>query len=160
MDIITLVAEGLRVVLGFLNLLFVPGFVLSLVLFPRFTDMGVIQRLAYSTVLSISSVISLVLFMDVVLGVDTTPQNISLGIGIFSALMLLIWLCEIWYLSSTLPARVHEKVSGRYLSFRKQVSRIINARRDRFTPTALTRVSGTRASHRTGTMSSIHISSM
>ncbi len=140
MDSITLVAEGLRVVLGFLNLLFVPGFVLSLVLFPRFTDMGVIQRLAYSTVLSISSVISLVLFMDVVLGVDTTPQNISLGLGMFSALMLLVWLCEIWYLSSTLPARVHEKVSGRYLSFRKYVSRIINARRDRFTPTALTRV--------------------
>jgi hypothetical protein len=140
MDILILIGEGLRVLVGFLNLLFIPGFVISLALFPRFTDMGLIQRLAYSTVLSISSVISLVLFMDVVLGVDTTPQNISFGIGVFSASLLVIWLCEIWYLSSSLPAKVHRKFSGGYQVFQRYFSRMINSRRDRFTKTAMTTV--------------------
>jgi len=140
MDTVPLIIEGLRIVLGFLNLLFVPGFVLSLALYPRFTDLGLIQRLAYSTVLSISSVISLVLFMDVVLGVDTTSQHISFGLGVFTASLLVIWLCEIWYLSSSLPAKVHRKFSGSYQGLQNFFSRIINSRRDRFTVTAMTRV--------------------
>ncbi len=140
MDTVTLIGEGVRIALGFLNLLLVPGLVLSLVLYPRFTDMGLIQRLAYSTVLSISSVISLVLFMDVVLGIDTTPRNISIVLGVFSASMLLIWLCEIWYLSSSLPARLHTKVAVRYQAFERYLSRIVNSRKDRFAVTSMTRV--------------------
>jgi hypothetical protein len=140
MDIVTIIIEGSRVGFGFLNLLFVPGFVLSLVLFPRLTDLGVIQRLAYSTVLSIGSVIALVLFMDVVLGVDTTPRNISFGLGVFSASLLLIWICEIWYLSTNLPARLHRRFSAGYRAFQRYFSRSINSRRDRFTQTVMTGV--------------------
>jgi hypothetical protein len=137
MDTVTLIVEGFRVIFGFLNLFFVPGFVISLVLYPRFTDLGSIQRLAYSTVLSIGSVISLVLFMDVVLGMNTTSANISLVLGAFSAFMLLIWLCEIWYLSSNLPSKLHQRFSGRFLGLQRYFSRIINARRDRFRKTAM-----------------------
>src|SRR5665647_2054337 len=72
--------EVMRVVFGFLLLLFLPGFNLSLLFFPRSSDLSIIDRLVYSTVLSISSVIALVLFMDVVLGVNTTPRNITLFI--------------------------------------------------------------------------------
>lgn len=140
MDIVTLIMQGVRVVLGFLNLLFVPGFILSLVFFPRFTDMGLIERLAYSTVLSIGSVIATVLFMDVVLGVDTTPQNISLAIGVFTVFMLVIWLCEVWYLSSSLPARVHKRFSGGYRALQNYFSRLVNSRRDRFNDTTMIRV--------------------
>jgi hypothetical protein len=140
MDTVAFILAGLRAVFGLLNLFFVPGFVISLVFFPRFTDMRLIERLAYSTVLSIASVMSLVLFIDVVLGVDTTPQNINLGLGIFSASLLLVWVCEIWYLSSNLPARVNQRFFGWYLAFQKYFSRSINSRRDRFTQTAMTTV--------------------
>lgn len=140
MDTLPVIEGGLRVFFGLLNLFFVPGFVISLVLYPRFTDLGLIQRVAWSTVLSVGSVISFVLFMDVILGVDTTSGNISIGLGIFSATMLLIWLCEVWYLSSSLPERVQRRFSADYQGLRKYFSRIINSRRDRFAETAMTRV--------------------
>ena len=140
MDTGIFIIGGLKAIFGYLILLFVPGFVISLVLFPRFTDIGLVERLAYSMVLSIGSVIAAVLFMDVFLGVDTTPQNISLGLGLFSAILLVVWLCEIWYLMSNLSERVHRKFSGRFLGLRKYISRLMNSRRDRFTPTAMARV--------------------
>jgi len=140
MDTLPVIEGGLRVFFGLLNLFFVPGFVISLVLYPRFTDLGLIQRVAWSTVLSVGSVISFVLFMDVILGVDTTSGNISIGLGIFSATMLFLWLCEVWYLSSSLPERVHRRFSADYQGLRKYFSRIINSRRDRFAETAMTRV--------------------
>jgi uncharacterized membrane protein len=49
MDTITVILESLRVIIGFLLLLFIPGFALSLVIFPRFSDIGIVERLAYST---------------------------------------------------------------------------------------------------------------
>ena len=67
MDIAAVIAGGLSVLLGFLFLLFIPGFAIMLVYFPRLSDLEIIERLVYSTVLSIGSVIALVLFMDVVL---------------------------------------------------------------------------------------------
>jgi hypothetical protein len=45
MDTVTVILGGLRVILGFLMLLFIPGFVLSLVIFPRFKDIGIDIRL-------------------------------------------------------------------------------------------------------------------
>src|SRR5665647_616785 len=80
MDTVAVLLDTLRIVFGFFLLLFLPGFNLSLIFFPRSSDLSIINRLVYSTVLSISSVIALVLFMDVVLGVNTTPRNITLFI--------------------------------------------------------------------------------
>jgi len=45
METVPVILEGLRVIVGFLMLFFVPGFALSLVIFPRLTDIGIIQRL-------------------------------------------------------------------------------------------------------------------
>ena len=140
MDTITVLLEGMRVFLGFLNLLFVPGFVITLVYFPRLDEIGIVQRLVYSTVLSIGSVIALVLFMDVFLGVDTTPGNISIGIGAFSALMLVVWLCELWYLKSRFKKRLEPRVSADYEELQKFYSREINAAKDQFRQDTRTRV--------------------
>ena len=107
MDIVTVILEGLRVIFGFLLLLFIPGFVITLVYFPRWSDIGIIERLVYSTVLSIGSVIVLVLFMDVFLGINTKPLNIFLVIAAFSCFTFFVWLCERWYLNrkaKNLPA--------------------------------------------------------
>ena len=132
MDTITVILEGMRVILGLLMLLFVPGFAISLVIFPRFTDLGLIERLAYSTVLSIGSVIALVLFMDVFLGVDTTPVNIIIVIAAFSFFVFFEWLCEVWYLNSRLKERLEPRLSADYKALQKYYSRETNAARDRF----------------------------
>jgi len=132
MDTITVILEGLRVILGFLLLLFVPGFALSLVIFPRFSDIGIVERLAYSTVLSIGSVIALVLFMDVVLGVDTTPVNIIIGITVFSCFAFFEWLCMVWYRKSTFKDRLEPRISADYQKVQSYYTREINAARDRF----------------------------
>ncbi len=138
MDTVTIIAGGLRVIVGFLNLFFIPGFAISLIFFPRFTDMGLIKRLACSTVLSVFSGIAFILLMDVVLGVDAAPGDISLSLSVFSAILLVVWLCEIWYLIGGLPAILHQNLSMRWQGPRKYFSRIINSVTDRFTTTAMT----------------------
>ena len=132
MDTVTVILEGLRVILGFLLLLFVPGFALSLVIFPRFNGIGIIERLAYSTVLSIGSVIVLVLFMDVFLGINTKPLNIFLVIAAFSCFAFVVWLCERWYLNSRFKKNLEPKISADYQKVQTFYTREIHAARDRF----------------------------
>jgi len=114
MDFIAVISGVLRAIFGFVLLLFVPGFTLSLLFFPRFPDLRFIERLVYSTVLSIGSVIAIVLFMDVYLGVNTTPRNIALFILAFSVLALIAWLCERWYLKSDVKLHLDSLISGDY----------------------------------------------
>jgi hypothetical protein len=99
MEIVPAILGVLRVLVGFLMLVFIPGFALSLVIFPRSGSLRVIDRLVYSVVLSVSASIALVLFMEGVLKLDTTPENITLVIGVFSGLLLMVWLCERGYLN-------------------------------------------------------------
>ena len=140
MDIVATLFEGLKVIIGSLILVFVPGLATTLVFYPRFTDMKPFERLAGATILGMIIVIASILFMDNVLGVDATFGNIALGLGLFSTMLFVVWFCEMVYLSSDVPEKVHRTFSGRFLPFRKRVSRFMNGRRDRFTPTAMTRV--------------------
>src|SRR5665647_612600 len=132
MDTVAVLLDTLRIVFGFFLLLFLPGFNLSLIFFPRSSDLSIINRLVYSTVLSISSVIALVLFMDVVLGVNTTPRNITLFICVFSEIVLLVWWCERWYLNSRLKNRLEQRLSADYQKVQRYYTRELNATRDRF----------------------------
>jgi len=140
MDSVTIIVEGLRAVLVFLNLFFITGLAISLAFFPRFTDMGLLKRLAWSVVLSIGTVIASVLFMDFVLGVNANLQNISLGLGLFSLILLVVWFFEVWYLISSLPEKLHLASAGRFLTLRRHFSRLMKSREDRFARTAMTRV--------------------
>jgi uncharacterized membrane protein len=124
MDVVTVIFGSLRIIFGFLLLLFIPGFVVSLVFFPRSTELYLIERLAYSTVLSIGSVIGLVLFMDVVLGIDTTPENIFVIICGFSIIALIIWGCERWFMNSSLKPRIDSLLTIDYLTFRTYYKRL------------------------------------
>jgi len=114
MDFLAVILEGIRIILGFALLLFVPGFAISLVYYPRSTDIGVIERLVYSMVLSIGSVIVLVLFMDFVLGMNTTPRNISIIICAFSIFLLWIWVCIKMYGKRTLKLKQNSRLSKDY----------------------------------------------
>jgi uncharacterized membrane protein len=131
MDVIAVISGGLRAVFGFVLLLFVPGFTLSLLFFPRIPDLRLIERLVYSTVLSIGSVIAIVLFMDVFLGVNTTPRNITLFILAFSAFALIVWLCERWYISSSFKIHLDLLISGDYRILRNYYNRLKDSIGDR-----------------------------
>jgi uncharacterized membrane protein len=132
MDIITVILEGLRVILGFLLLLFIPGFAITLVYFPRLSEIEFVERLVYSTVLSIGSVIVLVLFMDVFLGINTKPLNIFLVIGAFSYLAFFVWVCEFWYLGRRAKNLPESWISVHYRKFQKYAFQKISATLGRF----------------------------
>jgi len=108
MDILAFVFGGVRVIFGYAILLFIPGFLVSMVLFPKVSDLRLIERLAYSMVLSIGSVIAYVLFMDVILGIDTTPRNLILTLIGLSLVLTLIWLARHFFIRFSLT----EKLSG------------------------------------------------
>jgi hypothetical protein len=136
MDALGFIFGGMRTVFGFLLVLFIPGFTLSLVYFPRSTDLQPLARLIYSTVLSIGSVIFLLLIMEFVFGVNTTPRNIFLFICLLSIFELIIWHYESRYLNSTLKIPLiiplNKLPSWDYRSFLKYSSRIVNSIQDPF----------------------------
>jgi uncharacterized membrane protein len=124
MDVVTVIFGSLKIIFGFFLLLFIPGFAISLVFFPRSAELSLIERLAYSTVLSIGSVIGLVLLMDLVLGIDTTPDNIFIIICVISIVALIIWGCERWYMKSSLKPRIDSLLTIDYLTFHNYYSRL------------------------------------
>ncbi len=132
MDTVPVILGGLRVILGFLLLLFIPGFALSLVIFPRLTDLSIFDRLVYSAVLSIISDIALVLFMGVVPGLEPTLENLTLVVCVFSAGVLMFWLCERWYLNRRLKKHPEPQLSEDSLNHQRYYSREINAAKDQF----------------------------
>jgi uncharacterized membrane protein len=114
MDVIAAISGDVQIMLGFFLLLFVPGFAVSFVFFPHQNDIPLIERLIYSTVLSIGLVIILVLFMDVVLGINTTPRNISIIICAFSVIGFITWQCEKMYGNSRLKRKLDSLISMDY----------------------------------------------
>ena len=123
MDITAVLFAGISVIFGLLSLFFIPGFAITLVYFPRLTEIGIIQRLIYSVALSIVFVIAAVLFLVGVLRVDTTSRNMDLVIAIFLALMLVVWLFEVFSLNTVV---------------RKKYSRLLHAMLDRRQPATTT----------------------
>ena len=81
----------LRIVFGFLLTLFIPGFALMLVLYPRRGDLGVVERIALSSVLSIAVTLLMALFLDLVLGVDFTAKNMVVSLSLFTVACSLVW---------------------------------------------------------------------
>jgi hypothetical protein len=131
MDTAAFLYESVRVVFSFLLLLFIPGFALSLVIFPRLTDLSIIDRLVYSTVLSISSCIAAVVFIDIVPGLDVTLETFTLVISVFSLLLFLFWSAERYYLNSRLK-KLEPEISKDNRDLQKYHTRAINATKDRF----------------------------
>jgi len=85
----------MRIAAGLIFLLFIPGFVLSWVFYPKKDSVAFIERLAYSFVLSIASTVLAVLFLDMGLGIDTSPRNIVLVILCLICLSAILWRLEL-----------------------------------------------------------------
>ncbi len=86
-----MILEALRIIAGLILILFIPGYALTWAFFPEKEDITYSERIAYSFVLSISGVMLTVLFIDLVLGIDTTPFNIVITIIAFTLLSLVAW---------------------------------------------------------------------
>ena len=115
MDIPTALLSGIRVIFGFLLVLLIPGFLITLVYFPRLSDLHIVERLVYAAILSIGSVIVCVLFMDVVLGIDTTPVNVVLVISIFCLGLAILWLIRRLFITFSVIEKITaviKKITG------------------------------------------------
>lgn len=75
--------------------MFVPGFTLSWVFFPKREEIDDISRIGYSFVLSITSVTLSVLFVDLVLGIDITTEVILATLCIFILIAIGAWEAEV-----------------------------------------------------------------
>ena len=104
-SIITFALEICRIVGGLALLLFIPGFTISLVLYPRKNDLPLVDRLVLSGTLSIGMSISVFLLMDIGLGVDTTPANDSIALFFVSILAIIVWQIESAILRKKLRVR-------------------------------------------------------
>lgn len=104
--------EILRVIVGFILVLFIPGFALSWALFPAREDLSDIERLAYSFVLSLLSVILGVLFMDVKMGLEVTTENILIVIGCIVAFSALAYGIQVVLIKNGLLKRWFQKLAS------------------------------------------------
>ena len=91
----------LRVITGLAILFFIPGFAATWALYITKEEIPMITRLALSFVLSITTVMLSTLFLDNVIGVDTTPMNIMATLIVVIIVMVLIWEIRVHF--STVP---------------------------------------------------------
>jgi len=85
---------ALRAVFGFALALFVPGYAFMLALYPKKKDLGTIERIAFASVMSIAITLLMALFLDMVLGIDYTGENITIALLGFTGLCLAAWLIQ------------------------------------------------------------------
>jgi len=96
-DILALIIASFRLMTGLALLLFVPGFAIMLVFYPKHGDIPLFERVALSGILSIGSAVGVFLFLDLVLGIDTTAGNGFLSLSVITVLALVIWRTEIFF---------------------------------------------------------------
>jgi uncharacterized membrane protein len=85
-EIITIFLSFFRVILGLLLVLFIPGYAISFIFYPGIAGIPQITRIVLSCVISIGATLCAILFLDIVLGVNTTPVNITIIILFISVL--------------------------------------------------------------------------
>lgn len=127
-DIVSTALIIFRTAIAFLFLLIVPGYAILYVLFPRGLDMPSLDRLILSGTVSIGTVITAVLVMDFVVGIDTTPGNIFLFLVIVTVLALVLWRTELYLLSSRNSAV--STCTGITTCGRQVIRRVITPSRD------------------------------
>ena len=82
---------------GLVLILITPGFAFICALFPRNEDLPFIDRIALSVVFSVAMVILSSLFLDNVIGIDTTGLNILITIITITLIFIVIWGIRIIY---------------------------------------------------------------
>ena len=129
-DTVTVIFTGLQV-FWVISLFFMPGFVVTLVRFPWLNEIGVVRRLVYSVIVSIFFMLAFVLVMDI-LGMDPVPGIIGPWIAIFLALMLIVWLFEVFSVGRRFQEWIARRLSRSvsYEVIRRNFSRKLHAALD------------------------------
>jgi len=98
-----MIISTLRIIFGLLLTLFLPGYALTLALFPKKTS--TIERIALGSVLSIALTLLTALTLDLVLGVDFTAENMSISLIILTLAFTLIWFIQTSWLRNKLKQK-------------------------------------------------------
>lgn len=90
------VSNLILIISAFVGVLLVPGFALSLALFPRFYDLDMTERLAMSIGLSLVIVVFIGMILDfarslVYFAGGITANNMLVSLGSTTILFLMIW---------------------------------------------------------------------
>jgi uncharacterized membrane protein len=76
---------------------FIPGYAGTWALYPQKDDITLIERIALSFILSVATVILCALFLDIVIGVDTTGLNIVITLLFITLFLLVVCMCRILF---------------------------------------------------------------
>ncbi len=82
---------------GLILILITPGFAFICALFPRNEDLPFIERIALSFVFSVAMVMLSSLFVDNVIGIDTTGVNILITLMTMTLIFVMIWIIRVSY---------------------------------------------------------------
>ncbi|RLI78394.1 hypothetical protein DRP05_07415 [Archaeoglobales archaeon] len=88
-----------KVILGLIFLFFVPGYAITLALFPRKDELSLVEKIGFACALSIAADILTTLFIDVVFHVPTTASNIFFSLLTLTLIFLGIWRVEIYIIN-------------------------------------------------------------
>jgi uncharacterized membrane protein len=106
-----MIIPALRVIFGLLLTLFIPGYALTLALFPKNTSKT--ERIALGSVLSIALTLLTALTLDLGLGVDYTAENMIISLTALTIIFTLIWLIQTsWFRDETRKA--YDKITRKW----------------------------------------------
>ena len=91
MAIVDTVLFLLRAISGLLLIFFIPGFAFTWAIYTKNTDLSLIVRISLSCVLSIAIVMSSSLFLDFVMGVETTGVNVAIMLLIITLYFIILY---------------------------------------------------------------------
>ncbi len=80
-------------ILGFLLVIIVPGFSVSLIIFKK-DKFTLLERLYISSAINIFLVIAIALLLDLVFGVDITSENMVKSLLVITLMSVFIWILE------------------------------------------------------------------
>ncbi len=123
-----MILESLRIIAGLILILFIPGYALTWAFYPRKQDIDYGERIALSFALSISGVMLSVLFVDLALGIDTTPINILLTILGLTFAAILTWRIHLYIINKEIKQRAIKAIFTFIKVCKERINKIRSAR--------------------------------
>ena len=104
--------EPARIIIGSIFVLFIPGFALSWLFFPKKTEIDWIERIALAFGLSIAVVPLTIFYLNYIFGVKINIQNVTLTIA---AITITAYAGYVERTKKTLSRYVKEKITPKIL---------------------------------------------
>jgi uncharacterized membrane protein len=95
-----MIFEFIRIVLGSVFFLFVPGFAVSLAIFPR-KEIDVVERITLSLAFSVTVTPLVILLLNLWLGVALFPIDLLHSLVASLSIIAVSWM--VWFLRTRLP---------------------------------------------------------